>query len=220
MTDTDLAVTGSTAISLGHDDDFTGMGNRSFLPALRFFSKGSDDGTIKPGNYGIPISEDRIVDLGDSVDIVPLARRMKALDKSDPDDIVVSYLRSSPDFKRIIENADDSGGDLMWGCSFLVYERTSKKILELWFGTKSSRSEAEHIYPFLPADENEAQPCTLKSRKPKNAKHSYRIPLVSVCSTPIDLPSDDLIAAAVQKFLNPQPPDKAETAPEGQPRAR
>ena len=74
---------------LGSDEQFEQMSrNTQFLGRLQLFSKGAaiNEGLIPPGTYGIPESDKKIVNLGKSIEILPLARRLKALDLSDKED--------------------------------------------------------------------------------------------------------------------------------------
>ena len=48
-------------------------------------------GLIPQGHYGIPESDEEIIDLGPSVDLFPLARRPKAIDMTDMEALVISY---------------------------------------------------------------------------------------------------------------------------------
>ena len=64
-------------------------------------SKANLKGLIPTGHYGIPESDEEIIDLGDSVDLLPLARRPKAIDMSDMEALVISYDMESEEFKRI-----------------------------------------------------------------------------------------------------------------------
>ena len=89
-------------------------------------------------------------DLGDTIDIVPLARRPKALDMTDNEAIIVNYDPDSDEFKRIAAKSLEKESHCMYGPSFLVFERSRGLFLEFFCGNKSSRSEAKKVYPYLP----------------------------------------------------------------------
>ena len=95
--------------------------------------------------------DEQVKDLGDKIDIVPLARRPKAIDMTDNEAIIVSY---EPGQHRVQADRRAVGGEgkshCMYGPSFLVFERKTASFLEFFCGNKSSRSEAKNIYPFLP----------------------------------------------------------------------
>ena len=83
---------------LGSDEQFEQMSrNTQFLGRLQLFSKGAaiNEGLIPPGTYGIPESDKKIVNLGKSIEILPLARRLKALDLSDKEAIIDIVDRTS-----------------------------------------------------------------------------------------------------------------------------
>ena len=65
-----------------------------FLQRMQLVTKGKyvDTQKIQPGRYGVPQpGGEEIVDLGESVDIFPLAVRPKALDMRDRDAIIAVY---------------------------------------------------------------------------------------------------------------------------------
>jgi len=202
---------------VGTDDQFSDLAKGGdFLGRLQLFTKGEaiNKGLVPPGHYGIPVSKDEVEDLGVSVDIIPLARRPKALDMSDGDAIIVSYDRDSDEFKRIELAAPSSDSHCMYGVSFLVYERSTARFLELFFGSKSTRPEAKKIYPFLPltaadieARKLDGEPrgpsaVTLKVALAKNKKGSWHVPVVNKCSTPFTkLPSAERVGKEITAFL-------------------
>jgi hypothetical protein len=118
---------------------------------LQLYSKGApiDEGLIPPGHYGIPESEKKIIDLGTQIDVLPLARRTKALDMSEQTPIA-TYDANSEQFKDIAARSQDSDSKCMYGTSFLVFERSNGRLLEFFFGSKSSRPIAGDMAVFLP----------------------------------------------------------------------
>ena len=129
-----------------------------FLPRIQLITKGKyvDTGKIAPGHWGVPQpgGED-IIDLGDKIDVIPMDGRTKALDVSDKENIISVYDGKDPEFQRI-KNAPKNTG-CMWGPSYLVIERSTGKLYELYFSNKSGRQEANKIKPFLVS----RTPCTL-----------------------------------------------------------
>lgn len=190
-----------------------------FLGRLQLFTKGKaiDKGHIRPGHYGIPEGDDEITDLGDSIDVLVLERRTKALDMSDTDAIITNYDRESAEFRRIEAMSMERDSGCMYGPSFLVIERTTGRFLEFFCGTKSTRSEAKKIYPFLPLSQAQIDarkltgqephgpiPMTLKSRHVEKGKWSWHVPVVVKGSVPFtNVPSGKRIIDEVTKFRNP-----------------
>jgi hypothetical protein len=181
-----------------------------FLPRLQLITKGKyvDTGKIGAGHWGVPQpGGEEILDLGVTIDIIPLDARAKALDVSDREAIVAVYKVNDPEFQRI-KNAPKNTG-CMWGPSFLVIERSTAKMYELFFGNLSGRNEAGKLRPFLPTEENGGvpTPATLGIRYKKMPEWGWHVPVISKCSEPFDsadVPSDAAIAKEMEKFRNPQ----------------
>jgi|GEM_PF-2328871 hypothetical protein len=186
--------------------DYDDLSKRTeFLGRVQLYSKGEaiDTGKVRPGHYGIPESKEKIIELGNSIDILVLARRPKAMDLSDIKDIVTVYDSGDPEFQRIKETSSKSNSGCMYGVSFLVCERSTGRFLELFFGGKSSRPVAAEVYPYMPAEDKAPQPLTLKSKLVKNkAGNTWFVPVVVPCSTPIDIDAAKAIDE-INKFINP-----------------
>jgi hypothetical protein len=203
----------NTALSNVDDklfDDLTR--NKGFLGRMQLYSKGSaiNHGLVGPGEYGIPDGDDKIIRLGRTVDVLPLARRVKALDMADKENIITVYDPKDPEFARIQEKAGEKDSGCMFGVSFLVFERTTGRFLEFFCGTKTSRAEAGKIYPFLPQVDKAgvAQPpraMSLGSRVIDAGSYSWHGSTVAECSTPIsNLPSIEELQREINSFLNPK----------------
>ena len=221
-TSTDLVPVDMTQLpstQVGSDETFTELAKSGdFLGRLQLFTKGKaiDKGLIRPGHYGIPESADDIVDLGDTIDIIPFARRPKAIDMSDKEAIIVCHDHESAEFQRIAAQSLEKESHCMYGPSFLVFERSSGRFLEFFCGSKSTRGEAKKIYPYLPLSEAQIAarelsgaephgplPLTLKSRLVEKGTYSWHVPVVVKCSTPFTkLPSMDVIVREIERFVN------------------
>jgi hypothetical protein len=222
--------------SSGSDEQFAALAQSSgFIGRLQLYTKGTavNKRLIGPGEFGIPGSGESIEVLGDSVDLMVLARRAKAVDLNDTDAIVTSYDPSEDAFKDIAARSALQNSRCMYGPSFLVYERTTGRFLEFFCGTKSSRSEAGKIYPFLPLtaadiearkaagnDVSSLEPhgpraMTLKSRLVEKNDWSWHVPVVIPCSTPFsNLPKVETIIEEIRKFVTAvgEQPEKVEAA--------
>jgi hypothetical protein len=207
------------ATQRGDDEEFGELAKGGdFLGRLQLYSKGKaiDKGLVKPGTWGIPESDEDIVDLGDSIDCLVLARRPKALDMSDKEAIVVNYDMKSDEFQRIADAAGGTDSGCMFGPSFLVVERSTGRMLEYFCGTKSTRSEAKKIYAFLPLTEQQIAdrgldcephgplPFTMGCRLVEKGRFSWHVPVVKKCSTPFTkMPTMAAAAKEIERFLNP-----------------
>jgi hypothetical protein len=188
-----------------------------FIGRLQLFTKGKaiNKGLVRPGHYGIPASDEEVNDLGDSIDIIPLAVRPKALDMTDKEAILTDYDPESDEFKRIASQSLEKESHCMYGLSFLVYERSTGQFLEFFCGSKSTRSESKKLLPYLPVtqaaiDTNPALkgtqahgplPLTLKSRLVEKGTYSWHVPVVVKCSTPFTkLPTMERIVKEITSF--------------------
>lgn len=229
--------------SLGLDSDFDALSQATdYNGRLKLYTKGKpiDKGIIRGGHWGIPSGDEDIEDLGETVDVLPLARRAEAIDLSDPDAVIKCYDPQHPEWARIKDLADASGENgCIYGINFLVYERSTGRLLECSFANKSARREAGKVFPFLPATEARiAQleaagkdvsnltphgpvPMTLKSKLIETKKYSWHAPVVQRCSAPFEMsiPMDKVIEE-ITKFVNPKPTEGAEKAEQTSKRAR
>jgi len=208
---------------IGTDDQFAEITKGGdYLGRLQLYtkSKANAKGLIPPGHYGIPESDEKIIDLGESVDLLPLARRPKAIDMSDSKALVISYDMHSKEFNRIASEADEGEPHRQFGISFLVYERSTGRFLEFFCGNKSSRIASKQLFPFLPLKQDDIDakskagkdvsdlkphgpvPMTLKVNLAENRHGSWHVPVVARCSIPFTcVPSEELLAAEITKFL-------------------
>ena len=190
---------------------------------LQLYSKGKaiNMGLIRPGHYGIAESDEEIIDLGDVIDILPLARRPKAIDMTDPDAVIESYDPESEEFKRITARSFEKASHCMFGPSFLVIERSTGRFLEFFCGSKGTRSEAKKLYPFCPLTDADIArqkaagndvtslnahgplPLTFKVRLVEKGTYSFHLPVVEKCSTPFtNLPTTGRITKEVRAFIS------------------
>lgn len=207
------------ATQRGDDGGFDDLSQgQDFLGRLQLFSKGSaiNKSLIKPGHWGIPEGDEVITDLGITIDCLPLARRPKALDMSDTDAIVASYDMKSDEFQRIQDAAGGTDSGCMYGPSFLLIERSTGRFLEYFCGTKSTRSEAKKVYPYLPLTEQDIearkltaephgpQPFKMNIKLVERKRFSWHVPVVVKCSTPFKtLPDMARIVREIERFINP-----------------
>lgn len=188
-----------------------------FLPRIQlttFMTGAVKDEKIKAGHYGVPQAGGEITDLGESVDLLPIAVRRKALDTSSEPPLAV-YDPSDPLYESIKDRSGERDSGCMYGPSFLVYERGTGQFYELFLGNATGRQEAARLAPYLPVSEAQAKangveakgptPLTLGARVIKRKTQSWHAPVVHKCSTPFNkLPDTETIVATVNKFLNPK----------------
>lgn len=203
---------------LGTDQDFAEISRGGdFLGRLQLFSKGKliNRGLISPGHWGVP-EGDEVIDLGSSVDLLVFAKRPKALDLSDKEAVVMNYDPSSDEFQRIQNQSSERDSGCMFGPSFLVFERSTKRFLEFFCGTKSFRPEGKKIFPFMPLTPADIQakgidaephgpiPFTMKTRLVETKSYSWHVPVIVKCSTPFtEVPPTDMIIKEMKSFISP-----------------
>jgi hypothetical protein len=227
---------------IGSDDQFADLAKSAdFIGRLQLFTKGKavNKNLVRPGHYGIPISDEEVDDLGDKIDIIPLARRPKAIDMTDSEAIIVNYDPASAEFQRIAETSLEKESHCMYGPSFLVYERSRNLFLEFFCGNKSSRSEAKKVYPYLPLTQADIDakaakgddasglvphgplPLTLKSRLVEKGTYSWHVPVVVKCVERFEkLPPMDRIVKEINAFLTVKDNGVERAAPAPTGRAR
>ena len=207
---------------IGSDEQFADLAKSAdYLGRLQLYTKGKavNKRLVGPGNYGIPTGEE-VDDLGDTIDIVPLARRPKAIDMTDSEAIIVNYDPRNAEFERIKAQSCEKESHCMFGPSFLVFERSRGLFLEFFCGNKSSRQEAKKIYPYLPLTQADIDtkaangddvselvphgplPLTLTSRLVEKGTYSWHVPVVVKCSTAFtNLPKMERIVKEMTAFL-------------------
>ena len=139
---------------------------------------------------------------------------------TDTQAVIAVYDVKNPEFVRIQEEAAKKESHCMFGPSFLVYEQGTSRFLEYFCGTKSSRSEAKKLFPFLPLtqamidamaarDEDVSNlkphgplPLTLKSKLVEKGDWSWHVPVVVPCTIPFTtLPKMEVILKEITRFL-------------------
>ena len=114
---------------IGTDDQFAELAKGGdYIGRMQLYtkSKANMKGLIPQGHYGIPESDEEIIDLGTAVDLLPLARRPKAIDMTDMEALVISYDMESEEFKRVADKSTESDSHCQYGPSFLVFERLDR----------------------------------------------------------------------------------------------
>lgn len=219
--------------TVGSDAEYRGYGGTKFLGRIEFASKGKTSGDgkkqIPMGNYCIPEGT-QLRDLGNSIDVMPLARRRKAIDFSNLKALRVSHDPTSAEYKRIEEASADNESKCMEGPSFLLLERSTGRVYELFCASKGLKNASQELSGYLPLTEADCErrgldpsmargpmSCTLASRFRQTKYGTQFDPTVSDCSTPfadVAMSEADLVAE-IEKFVNAkdsdvQPADESE----------
>lgn len=222
-TSTEVATTNpnGTAVSTNTEMDsmFNNLaGGSKYIGRVQLYSKGKaiDKQLIKSGHWGSPERGDKIVDLGRNPDFLVLARRAKALDLSDVENISQSYDMNSAEFKRIQNESEVQDSSCSYGISFLLYSRQTESYLEYFANGKTSRPASKDLFGFLPVDGDLANlnAVTFDSEVIETKRFTWLGPVFGKCSTPIEGMNVEIAAQQIQKFLNPPASQSGEAVSE------
>lgn len=208
------------------DDSFNDVATATeYLQRLQLISKGKyvDSRQAQGGDYAVIIDSDTCKSLGDTVDLLVLERRHKAIDMSDTNNILVSHDPTSELYSTIRANSSVKDSGCQYGVEFLVAERSTAKLYAFFFGTKSLRRVLQTMYGYmaLTADQIKARklegvkphpplPVTLTTKNVRQKTYSWFVPEFQDCSTPFNseqLPAPEKIKEEIIKFRTPDKDD-------------
>lgn len=176
-------------------EDTTKAGD--WLPRLQLMTAASEkckDGSFPMNHYALA-SGQNLRDVGQTVDVLVLSWRPKAMDIGD--EIITIYDPENPEFNRIREASGEKDSGCMYGPEFLIYIPSAEQFATFFMGSKSARREAPSVKARM------LKAGTLKSNLVKTAKYTWQTPTCVPCSTPFELPGESEIKTQVEKFLNP-----------------
>ena len=195
-----------------HDDLFEEVIKTSqFLPRIQLY--GGNSGPVKKmlipmAHYGLVRSSDNIEDLGSEVDFAPLAYRFKAMEIADGE-VTTYHDPKHAEFIRIQSQADVKDSGCMFGVEFILWLGEKQEFVSYFMNSKSARRVAPTVKGLI------GQLGTLKVELVETKKFSWHAPVVTICSTPFNLPAEDDMVKEVDKFQNP-PVNTDEVATDGE----
>lgn len=204
----DLATLGGANLPTQQNEafDFMEKGG-TFTPNIRFSTPTSNavaEGKVQANHYAL-YSGNEITDLGTEIDVAVLARRPKAMDVSDTENIRVSYdpkvVDGEPtgEFKRIRDESFEKDSGCMFGTEYLVYLGGEyKEFALIHFASQSARFESKNMTARL------GDFATLKSQTIKGKKRTYNTIAVLACTDRFDLPEAGVVVKELEKFNNPE----------------
>lgn len=163
-------------------------------------------GHMGAGKYALVRGEDDFVDLGVSLDCIPLARRYAAMDFSG-EKPVIDHNPESETFKEIVTRSKTDNSQCQYGVQFLLWVPQVKEFSTFFFGSTSSRPEARKM------DQRMKAPVTMKAKLVKTPKFQWHVPVILPCSAQLEPPPAGPYLTIGQQFLNPDQ-DKDEGLPE------
>jgi len=203
-----VKVDGMPVVPVG-EKEFSALVGGDWLPRLQVVDSNSKVGKknlAKVGNYALVRSEDDVVDLTNQVDALIIHMRWTAIDTNE-DSLSFSHDKESDEFQRIQEESKVSNSGCMWGPEFLVYLPSVKSFATFFCGSATARRESKNIFKLL------RKAATFKTHFIENKRYSWWGPLVTECTSPFDIPSEEEIKQEAVKFANPPKQEETEEAP-------
>lgn len=201
--DGELIAVGDSAVAKKEDDALFQATTMSgdYLPRLQLMTSASE--ICKKGEF--PINHFAIIrdqnhqDVGESVDILVIAWRPKAMEMDE--EVITSHDPTTELFIDIQNRSSQPDSGCMFGPEFLCYVPDADAYVTFFMGSKSLRREAPNMKARL------QKAATLKHKLIETKKYSWVSTIVTACSTPFDVPSNEDILEQVEKFKNPSEPE-------------
>ncbi len=196
----DLATPSTGPLANTVDIDELCASDASYLNRFQLFGSKTDavaEGKIPPGHYGI-VEGDDIIGLGESVDVVVLSVRPKAMDLSNREDIITVFDIKSELFTEIKRKSGVKDSGCIYGPEFLLWLPDGKQFVTYFMSNKTSRKEAKILFPLV------GRNATLKVRLASSARHKWHAPVVRQCTTHLNVPDKDAGNPQVHNFQYPE----------------
>lgn len=146
------------------------------------------------GNYALVRGKDNIEDLGDSFDILVCTGRPKAMRTGGQ--IITVFEEDSDEFKKIMSESKVKDSGCFYGPEYLVYIPAAESFATFFFNNPTMRRQADSIHARL------RNAATVTSKLIETEDYSWFGPIISDCSSPLDLPDVDDIRRTVDKYEN------------------
>lgn len=180
-------------------DMVTGGGD--YLPRLQVMALQNNlvaTNKISAGNLALLTSADAFDDMTNSVDVLVLAWKPKAL-KIDGDDIVESNDVKSDIFLDIKAQSSVQDSGCMYGPEVLIYIPSAEKYATFFMSSKSARRVAPKILALI------GKAATIGSVLAEKKPYKWYAPTIEECTTPFEIPDQEEITKKIDTFLNPEP---------------
>jgi len=187
------------------DDIFKGGDYLGRVQLMTASCKSCKAGTFPINHYAYILDKSE-QDMGETIDMLPIAIRAKAMDVND--EVITSFDKECELFKRIVVDSDVKDSGCMFGPEFLVYVPALEKFATVFCGSKSFRREARALRNML------TKPVTLSSKLVETKRYSWQTPVCTSCQTPFDVPGSDELSENIEKFMNEKGTDVEEAPTE------
>ena len=182
----------------------------AYLPYMQLFTTKSGpvtEGKIPGGHYGV-VRDGNITDIGKEVNLILIAVRARAYEKTDGGQITVVFDKNDAEYIRIQDLQASGVQGCMAGPEFLVWIPSEKTFATYFCGSKTLKREARKLGRFLGG-----HAVSFRVHLIDNGKHKWHGPLVSACSVSLpSLPDSEELTEEVQKFKNPPKQAQGESA--------
>lgn len=171
----------------------------TWLPRINLQGTGSNmvkEDKIKQGHFALIESKESFADLTNSFDCVVISWRPKAM-RVDGDQVINVHNPQSPEFEKIVAEADQPDSGCLYGPEFLLWVKGASKFATFFMSSKTLRREAPNLKTLI------GKAATVRSKLIKTQKYSWFGCTVTPCSTPFDIPPIAEIKEQAAKFANP-----------------
>jgi len=190
------------------DADFDKLASAfGYLPRLTQYTDASNlvkKREITAGFYMVTGKDDR-TQLGEDIDVVPVAWRFKALETIPGQKPRSTTDQNSDLFKEIASRSGQQNSNCQAGIEYLMWVPSVAKFCTYLMGSKTSLKEAAKVKPLIGC------PVTIKTHTYENDQYVWQGPKVLEASVPPStLPDPALMKETVDKFLNPPAEEQGE----------
>lgn len=181
-------------------DDVAASLAKGYLARLQLYGSKSDacaEGKIGIGRYGLA-RDSSIIDLGPELDAVIVSWRPKALQIA-KDGILVEHDPTSDLYEKIKQLSEVKDSGCMHGPEFLLWIPSQDQFVTYHMSSKTARREAQKMQPLL----GKAATFRCQLIDPPTSRYKWHGPVVTGCSSPLELPPIEEIEERIKDFQNP-----------------
>jgi len=182
--------------------------SKGFLARMQLMTSNAEpckEGKFPINHFAIVEGNDAFVDLGETVNCIPMAHRPLALEWGEETvaiydakimEVTPGKFAPTGEYARIKNKADTGGmnSKAMYGVQFLLWLPTQQRFATFFCGTITLRNEVGNFVKMI------GKSSTLVAKRISNKKNTWYSAVVKPCSEELDRSTDQ---EAVDSFLNP-----------------